>query len=29
MTHLKYRARPLLLAAVAVMASTGAAFRGN
>ncbi len=29
MNHLKYRAYPLLIAAVTVLASTGAAFRGN
>jgi hypothetical protein len=29
MTNLKYRAYPLLIAAVTVLASTGAAFRGN
>jgi hypothetical protein len=29
MTHLKYRAYPLLIAAVTVLATTGAAFRGN
>lgn len=29
MTSLKYRAYPLIIAAVTVLASTGAAFRGN
>jgi hypothetical protein len=29
MTNLKYRAYPLLIAAVTVLATTGAAFRGN
>lgn len=29
MTNLKYRAYPVLIAVVTVLASTGAAFRGN
>jgi hypothetical protein len=29
MSQFKYRAYPLLIAAVTVLASTGAAFRGN
>ena len=29
MTNLKYRAYPLLIAAVTVLATSGAAFRGN
>ena len=29
MTTLKFRAYPLVMAAVSVLASTGAAFRGN
>jgi hypothetical protein len=29
MTNLKYRMYPLLIAAVTVLASSGAAFRGN
>ncbi len=29
MSQLKYRAYPLLIATVTVLASTGAAFRGN
>jgi hypothetical protein len=29
MTNLKYRAYPLLIAAVTILASSGAAFRGN
>jgi hypothetical protein len=29
MTNLKYRAYPLLITAITVLATTGAAFRGN
>jgi hypothetical protein len=29
MTNLKYRAYPVLIAAITVLATTGAAFRGN
>lgn len=29
MSQLKYRAYPLIIAAITVLASTGAAFRGN
>ncbi len=29
MTNLKYRAYPLIITAITVLASTGAAFRGN
>jgi hypothetical protein len=29
MTNFKYRAYPLIIAAITVLASTGAAFRGN
>jgi hypothetical protein len=29
MSQMKYRAYPLLIAAITVLASTGAAFRGN
>jgi hypothetical protein len=29
MTHLKYRAYPVLITAITVLAATGAAFRGT